>query len=364
MKSLQQYVDLSTGNGNCIAWLRVIREGESSQNDDAFTELYGGSHFSGFDDHPRQRFDLPGGNYTTAAGAYQITETTWNDFRAKYGLMSFTSDKQDACALWLTDRAGALDDVIAGRLDAAIQRCSKVWTSLAIAKRQAEAPQIFAAYGGTLGQAKAEAVTATAVNAAATAVVPNIPEVSEIAPPPPQPVEAKSMGVLLTLLPTLVQMIPQLGQLFGSGSEVSNRNLAAAKVVADTVVQATQSTNVQDAIEKMTTDSTALQSAKDAVSELLPQLMDVGGGVESARKFAADHEGGRYGRILEVVTYCAMFFLLLANCMSAAAAYILQDASVLADVKQADIGAALIAFGYFLGSSISSKRKDEIKGAQ
>ena len=57
-------------------------------------------------------------------------------------------------------------------------------------------------------------------------------------------------------------------------------------------------------------------------------------------------------------------FLLLANVMSAAAAYILHDASVLADVKQADIGAALIAFGYFLGSSISSKRKDEMKGTQ
>jgi muramidase (phage lysozyme) len=341
--NLDGYRKLAAQSSNCVAWLRVLREGESSQNEDANTLLYGGGHFEGFDDHPRIHFDLPGGNYTTAAGPWQITATTWDDFCSHFGKMAFTPENQGACAVWLTDRAGALDDVLAGRLNAAIQRCAKVWTSLAIAKRQAEAPQVFAAYGGTLEPT----------------VTPQAPEVTVA-----QPAKAKSMGVLLTLLPTLVQMLPQLGQLFGSGSEVSNRNIAAAKVVADTVVQATQSSNVQDAIEKMTTDSTALQAAKDAVSEILPQLMDVGGGVESARKFAAEHENGRYGRILEVVTYCAMFFLLLANAMSAAAAYLLHDASVLADVKQADIGAALIAFGYFLGSSISSKRKDEMKAAQ
>jgi hypothetical protein len=33
-------------------------------------------------------------------------------------------------------------------------------------------------------------------------------------------------------------------------------------------------------------------------------------------------------------------------------------------VIQADIGVALMVFGYFLGSSISSKRKDEAKGVQ
>jgi muramidase (phage lysozyme) len=155
VKTLQEYVAL-VDNDNCAAWLRVLRQGETNQNEDAFTELYGGSHFEGFADHPRQRFTLPGGNYTTAAGAYQITESTWNDFTAHYGQMPFTPENQGACALWLTDRAGALDDVIAGRLDEAIARCTKVWTSLAIPKRQAEAPQIFAAYGGSLEQAKAE----------------------------------------------------------------------------------------------------------------------------------------------------------------------------------------------------------------
>lgn len=335
--------------GNVIAWLRVLRQGETNQNEDAFTELYGGEHFGSFDDHPRKHFPLPNSSLTTsAAGAYQITETTWNDFTAHYGQMPFTPENQGACAVWLTNRAGALDDVIAGGLDAAIQRCAKVWTSLAIPKRQAEAAQVFAAYGGTLAQpqAKVEAV---------------VPQVL-----PAQPVKAKSMGVLAAFLPSILQMLPQLVSVFGSpsDSEVAKRNQAAGVLVTQALVEATKGVNLQDAVDKMTSDPAALSAAHDAINELLPQLMDVGGGVESARKFAADHENGRYGRILEVVTYCAMFFLFLANCMSAAAAYILQDASVLADVKQADIGAALIAFGYFLGSSISSKRKDELKGVQ
>jgi hypothetical protein len=99
VKSLQEYVALAQTNDNCAGWLRVIRQGESNQNDDAFTELYGGSHFEGFADHPRQRFTLPGGNYTTAAGAYQITESTWNDFTANFGQTQFTPDNQAACAI-------------------------------------------------------------------------------------------------------------------------------------------------------------------------------------------------------------------------------------------------------------------------
>jgi hypothetical protein len=134
--------------------------------------------------------------------------------------------------------------------------------------------------------------------------------------------------------------------------------------VADTVVQATQSTNLQDAIEKMTRDGTAVQSARDAVSEILPQLLDVGGGVETARKWAADHETGRYGRILEAVTYSGLFFLFVANAAAFAFAWKSDDFSIMSDLKQADIGVAMIVFGFWLGTSISSKRKDEAKGVQ
>jgi muramidase (phage lysozyme) len=350
MKSLEQYRGLAAQDSNCIAWLRVIRQGESSQNDDAYTELYGGSHFSGFADHPNQRFDLPGGNYTTAAGAYQITHSTWLDFRAKVGPVPFTSDIQDACALWLTDRAGALDDVIAGRLSDAIARCTRVWTSLAIAKRQAEAPEIFAAYGGT---------------PAASPRVPAPPQPNpQIQPAPPAQKVKPMPAALFAFLPQLLSAIPALANLFGSGSEVSNRNIAAAQIVGDTLVKATQAVNLQDAVEKIQGDPSALQAATEAVHEILPQLLDVGGGVETARKFVSDHENTRYGRVLEIVTYAGLVFLLLANVAAFTFAWKSDDFSVMSDLKQADIGVAMIVFGFWLGTSISSKRKDEIKGAQ
>lgn len=173
------------------------------------------------------------------------------------------------------------------------------------------------------------------------------------------------MGVFAALLPSIIQLIPTLGALFGSGSEVATRNVAAAKAVGDTLIQATGAVNIQAAVEKMQSDPAALADATAAIHELLPQLMDAGGGgIEGARKFAAENESNRYGRILEVVTYAALFFLAVANALSFAAAYIKDDYGQIAAVIQADIGVGLMAFGFFLGSSLSSKRKDERLGAQ
>lgn len=334
---------------NVAAWLRVLRQGESNQDESANTLLYGGGHFEGFDDHPRIHFALADGNYTTAAGPWQETATTWDDFCGHFGKMPFTPENQALCAIWLTDRAGALDDVLAGRLHEAIARCTRVWTSLALPKRQVEAPAIFEAYGGKFEAPQAQ-----------TVAVPAAPST-----PQPQPAKAKPMGAaLLAFLPQLLPLIPALGSLFGSGTEVSNRNIAAAQVVGDALVKATNAVNVQDAVEKIQGGGEALQAATEAVHEILPQLLDVGGGVETARKFVSEHENTRYGRVLEVVTYAGLFFLLIANAAAFAFAWKSDDFSIMSDIKQADIGVAMIVFGFWLGTSISSKRKDEMKGAQ
>lgn len=341
--TLQRLLD-AYNTPNVAAFLRVIRNSESSQDDSAYTVLWGGDHFESFADHPRKHFPLPGGQTTSAAGAYQITETTWNGLVRQFAFTDFSPPNQDLAAIALIAGRGALDDVTAGRLYAAIRRLTQEWTSLAIAKRQEEAGAVFAQYGGTLAE-ETQAPKSLMANPIAT------PQV-------------KPMGVFAALLPSIIQLIPALGSLFGSGSEVQQRNVAAAKVVGDALVTATNAVNVQDAVDKMQSDKDALQAATDAIHELLPQLMDVGGGIESARKFAADHENNRYGRILEVVTYSALLFLLLANAETFAAAVLKDDYSQIAAVIQADIGVGLMAFGFFLGSSLSSKRKDERQGVQ
>jgi muramidase (phage lysozyme) len=133
----QTYDDPLT-HPNVRAFLTVIRACEGTSGPDGYRMLFGGSLFHAWRDHPRVRFYekkdefIRNGrrDYTTAAGAYQITESTWNDFTAAKGPRDFTPASQDECAWWLIGRAGAQEDVLAGRLETAIKRCAPVWASL------------------------------------------------------------------------------------------------------------------------------------------------------------------------------------------------------------------------------------------
>lgn len=145
------------------AWLRVIREGESTQRPIAYRVLYGWhpikAHdrlFSGWADHPRVFFKLADGRRTSAAGAYQITATSWDDMRQRRPgvYVDFGPGMQD---LWAMDRTawrGALDDVLLGRLDIACAKCAKEWTSLPGGPEQGQdlvnAQRVFQQWGGRL----------------------------------------------------------------------------------------------------------------------------------------------------------------------------------------------------------------------
>lgn len=79
---------------NLLAFLRLIRQGESNQNDDAYTILFGGEHFDSFADHPRRKITR-GSLTSTAAGAYQILERTWDGLVRQYGFGDFSPANQD-----------------------------------------------------------------------------------------------------------------------------------------------------------------------------------------------------------------------------------------------------------------------------
>lgn len=145
------------GNTNVKAMLRLIRQGESGQSDDAYRIIWGGSYFDSFADHPRRYFTTSDGRRTSAAGAYQITAKTWDWVKGKIGAADFSPASQDRAAVWLMAYRGALADVKAGRLEAAITKLRNEWTSLPGAMEQgytfAKAKQVFLAYGGVLGDA-------------------------------------------------------------------------------------------------------------------------------------------------------------------------------------------------------------------
>lgn len=122
---------------NVAAFLRVVRAGESGQSDTAYRVLYGGQLFNDLTQHPRVAIRSPWG-WTSAAGAYQIVATvpgrckvdTWDGLVQRYGFADFSPQTQDAAAVALIIRRGALDAVRAGQLDQAISACAKEWASL------------------------------------------------------------------------------------------------------------------------------------------------------------------------------------------------------------------------------------------
>ena len=62
--------------------------------------------------------------------AYQFLSRTWDALARKLNLPDFDPASQDAAALELIRERGALKDVRAGRVAAAVAKCAPVWASL------------------------------------------------------------------------------------------------------------------------------------------------------------------------------------------------------------------------------------------
>lgn len=292
---------------NVAAFLRVIREAESSQGDEAYRMLFGGELVD--DDlraHPNRvvERELRGKPLrSSAAGAYQFLASTWRDIAGPYGIVDFSPASQDAAAVALIRRAGALDHVIAGRFEDAISRCAPVWAGLPGDHygqggiSMARAREVYLRYGGTIagsGETEAPAPETPVPDRETPAP---IVESRPIEPPPAAPApqqETRPMPPLLAaLIPSIVAAIPQLARLFGSDSPVSERNARAAEVVARVVQEATGSVNLQQAAERIANDPAARQAAADAVQANWFQLVEAGGGgIAGARAADAAAQSG------------------------------------------------------------------------
>lgn len=128
--------DLSIDNDSLIRQyvLDQIAAGESGGL--GYNALYGGSTFSDMADHPRSRFDLGNGTYTTAAGRYQFIAPTWDMEASKLGLSDFSPANQDLAAWDLAQRTykeatgrELYDDAKSKSVDWSV--LGSQWTSLA-----------------------------------------------------------------------------------------------------------------------------------------------------------------------------------------------------------------------------------------
>lgn len=131
---------------NLLAFLRAIRVGEGTQDDAGYLRLVGGGNFVSTALHPSENAaEFPpggprsfshGGFYekrfdSTAAGAGQITHTTWHALQTKYpDLTDFSLENQYQAMTYLIDEKGALPDIEAGNIAAAVSKVKAEWESL------------------------------------------------------------------------------------------------------------------------------------------------------------------------------------------------------------------------------------------
>lgn len=272
------------------ALLRVIRQGESSQDESAYRQRYHPTRITYFDDlsqHPRIFETTPDGRRSSAAGAFQITATTWDDIAPQLGLTDFSPRSQEIAAVALIARRGALAPLLAGNFDEAVLRCRNEWTSLPGAAENragwtlAAARALYQSLGGTL-DAAASSDTQPAAQIDDRGV-------------PYQPEEAAMPLPLLALIsafgPLISQMIPQVAKLFAKPeSPTATRNMEAIQIVFDTLAKATGTANVQAAVDAMRADPTVAETAKVAVvnEPAIMAVLEIGaGGIHAAREMNA-----------------------------------------------------------------------------
>jgi len=86
--------------------------------------------FENYADHPRIAVRLSPTLTSTAAGRYQILERFYDAYKASLHLPDFSPSSQDAIAMQMIRERHALDDVMTGRLESAVAKCTSIWASL------------------------------------------------------------------------------------------------------------------------------------------------------------------------------------------------------------------------------------------
>jgi muramidase (phage lysozyme) len=258
----------------------MIRVGEGTADPDGYRRHFGGRLFSDYSDHPRIAITagLGKNKYTsTAAGAYQFLSRTWDECAKALHLVDFSPPNQDMAAEFLIARRKALDDVLAGRIESAITKCAREWASLPGSpygqpvKTLAQALESYREAGGVLRPSNTPAPIETRKEA-----------------------EMPLRAFVAAALPSIVSSIPMLGKLFGSGSDVAERNVKAAEIAVQIVQQATGARNAQEAAEAVASDPQMVKAATEAVQARWHELTEAGGGgIDGARKADAEVAKGR-----------------------------------------------------------------------
>lgn len=171
-------------------------------------------------------------------------------------------------------------------------------------------------------------------------------------------------AIVAAVLPSLIEAIPKLGKVFGSGSEVAERNIKAAELVVETVKAATGAVNAQDAAERIKADPTAARAAAQAVDAIWYELTEAGGGgLEGARKAAAEYAMPDGPRFWFNPAFWVSMILLAMPIMLLVDVFYVHPGSYTGEIRTQIVTGVLMVISmvgaYWIGTSFSSAKKDE-----
>lgn len=198
--------------------------------------------------------------------------------------------------------------------------------------------------------------------------VPAIPAAEPLPNPAPAPQPEPTMPafapIIAALLPSIVEAIPKLGKVFGSGSQVSERNIKAAELVVDAVTKATGAVNAQDAVAKLQSDPAAVQVAARAVDAIWYELSEAGGGgIEGARKAANEYAMPDGPRFWFNPAFWISMILLTMPMMLLVDVFYVHPESYTGEIRTQIVTGVLMVISmvgaYWIGTSFSSAKKDE-----
>lgn len=188
------------------------------------------------------------------------------------------------------------------------------------------------------------------------------PEVST----PPKPSKEPLMGAL-AFLPTILGMIPQLAPLFGKSGEKATQYAGVAQQVVDAFTKSVPgAVNAQQAVEMASADAAVkAQAIQTTLADpAVAMLLEVGGGIPAARKNAAEAAANPdwYRPLLTPAFVVSVLLLVIASAILADVLYVHPTAWTGSDRSQVLILCVAIisgVMGYYIGSSLSSTRKDD-----
>jgi muramidase (phage lysozyme) len=299
-------------NPNVKAFLRVIRQGESNQENSAYTLINGGSHFTSFVDHPFGR--LPTTKGGKAAGAYQHLPSTWGDFvdwAAQQGSkVDFTPLYQDLGGVWCIAKRSALKDVLAGRFQQAVAKCRPEWTSLPGASENSgrytmvKAEDLYKRFGGQLETVVASTPVPVPVPVAPGGVMSGEGSGSDTeaggSASTSAPISSSTVGAainvglnILKVINPMAGMIAELfpkiaGLVMDKAKTVPERNVGLVTEILNTIQKATGAPSHIEALAAVASDPQAKATADTALAPYYAMVEAGGGGIEGARKADLD----------------------------------------------------------------------------